>query len=317
LSEDYAQRARVQAWRGLAALSGQLLFFLIPFAAVEFGYSDSTEIDFRALGLSAVTCAVALPLATLIAVVFVPDGIAAPPPKTARRTGLTAMFKAIRQNPPLLRLLAAFLPVNLLGGLSGGVIYLYVDTYLGLGRHFAAIMLLAMVAGIIGIPLWGALAARFERHRVWAMSLVAGALAAGTLTLLSPGPMALPLVMIAYTVIVLALTGSIVVFAMSADIVDYGRLVTGEDHAGLYGSIFAFLQKSLLGVSAAAGLALVGLFGFDATATTQTASGIIGIKFTSALLPAFGLLGAAALIWNYPLTRARVAEIQAQLHRQS
>jgi Na+/melibiose symporter-like transporter len=126
--------------------------------------------------------------------------------------------------------------------------------------------------------------------------------------------MALPLVLVADTVVALTLVGAVMVYAMSADIVDYGRLVTGEDHAGLYGSIFAFLQKSLLGVSAAAGLALVGMFGFDATATSQTASGIFGIRFTAAFLPALGLLGAAIIIWNYPLTRARVAEIQAQLH---
>jgi Na+/melibiose symporter-like transporter len=314
LSEDYAQRSRVQAWRGLASLSGQLLFFLIPFLAVKIGFSDSTELDFRSLGLSAVICAVALPLATLIAVVFVPNGVATPPPTTSGRAGFAEVFNAIRKNPPLLRLLAAFLPVNLFGGLSSGVIYLYVDTYLGLGKQFPAIMLLAMLAGIIGIPFWSALAARFERHRVWAISLVTGGIAAGTLAWSSPGPMALPLVLVAYTVIALTLVGAVIVYAMSADIVDYGRLVTGEDHAGLYGSIFAFLQKSLLGVSAAAGLALVGLFGFDATATSQTASGVLGIKFTASFLPALGLLGAAIIIWNYPLTRARVAEIQAQLH---
>jgi Na+/melibiose symporter-like transporter len=201
--------------------------------------------------------------------------------------------------------------------MSSGVIYLYVDTYLGLGAQFPAVMLLAMVAGIVGIPLWSALAARFERHRVWAASLVIGGTGAGTLALLSPGPLALPLVLVIYPIVALTLMGAVIVLTMSADIVDYGRLVTGEDHAGLYGSIFAFLQKSLLGVSAAAGLALVGVFGFDATATSQTASGVFGIKLTGALLPSLGLLGAAALIWNYPLTRARVAEIQAQLHRQS
>ena len=317
LSEDYAQRARVQAWRGLAAMLGQLLFFLIPFLAVKVGLSDSTELDFRSLGFSAVICAVALPLATLIAVAFVPDGVAAPPPVSPKRAGFAEAFDAIRKNRPLLHLLVAFLPVNLLGGLAGGVIYLYVDTYLGLSENFPAVMVLALVASVAGIPFWSALAARFERHRVWVASLVTGGIACGALTLVSPGPMALPMVLVIYPIITFTLVGAVIVYAMSADIVDYGRLITGEDHAGLYGSIFAFVQKSLLGLSAAAGLALVGMFGFDATATTQSAAGIAGIKFTAALLPALGLLGAAALIWNYPLTRARVAEIQAQLHRQS
>ena len=96
---------------------------------------------------------------------------------------------------------------------------------------------------------------------------------------------------------------------MSADIV----LKTGEDHGGLYGSLFAFVQKSLMGVSAAVGVAMVGTMGFDATAATQTASGVLGIKLVSAVIPALGLLGAAVIIWNYPLNRAMTAEIQKRL----
>jgi Na+/melibiose symporter-like transporter len=95
--------------------------------------------------------------------------------------------------------------------------------------------------------------------------------------------------------------------------VDYGLLHSGQDHGGLYGAMFAFLQKSLQGVSAAAGVALIGLFGFDATAAAQTGGGIFGIKLAMGIAPAIGLIGGAAIIWNYPLTRARVAEIQAAL----
>ncbi|HKY90629.1 MAG TPA: MFS transporter, partial [Nevskiaceae bacterium] len=314
LSEDYAQRMRVQAWRGAAQMGGQLLFFLIPFLAVQVGVSDSTELDFRSLGFSAVICAIALPVATLLAVAFVPNGVA-PPPATPHRPGLAEVWQAIRRNPPLLRLLAAFLPVNLLGGLASGVMYLYVDIYLGLSKQFPAIMVLALFGSIVGIPFWSWLATRYERHRVWAVSLIIGGIACSGLVLATPGPTALPLVLLIYPTLMFTLIGAVVFYAMSADIVDYGRLVTGEDHAGLYGSIFQFLQKSLQGVSAAAGLALVGFFGFDATASAQSAGGTFGIKFVGAVLPALGLLGAAALIWNFSLTRARVAEIQAQLHR--
>ncbi|HEY0914587.1 MAG TPA: MFS transporter, partial [Solimonas sp.] len=131
--------------------------------------------------------------------------------------------------------------------------------------------------------------------------------------LLTPGPSALVMCFLLYPLIILALVGTVVVYTMSADIVDYGKLHTGEDHGGLYGSLFAFLQKSLQGVSAAAGVALVGAFGFDATATAQTASGVVGLKLAMAIAPAAGLIGGALIIWNYPLTRARVAEIQAAL----
>src|SRR3546814_8991136 len=45
----------------------------------------------------------------------------------------------------------------------------------------------------------------------------------------------------------------------------------------------------------------------------QSASGVFGLKLTMAVAPALGLIGGAIMIWNYPLTRARVEEIQTQL----
>lgn len=312
LSTDYAQRSRVQAWRGLSQVGGSLLFFVTPFIAMQLGYSDSTELDFRSLGVAAVICVVALPLATSLLVLRVPSGtyVAAP---VQRRHGLKEMLGAVRNNPPLLRLLAAFLPVNLLGGICGGVAYFYIDTYLGLSKQFPAIMILALLSTFVGIPLWAALAARYERHRVWACALALGGVACIGFTFLTPGPTALLMCFILYPLILLALVGSIIVYTMSADIVDYGRLHSGEDHGGLYGSLFAFLQKSLQGVAAAIGVAMIGFFGFDATATVQSASGVFGLKLAFAIAPAVGLIGAALIIWNYPLTRARVAEIQASL----
>ncbi|MES2489718.1 MAG: MFS transporter [Pseudomonadota bacterium] len=312
LSADYVQRTRVQAWRGLAQIVGTLLFFVVPFLAMKLGYSDSTEIDFRTLGFSAVICAIFLPLATVIAVLFVHDGVTAPP-VAAKRPGWAEISEAIRGNGPLQRLLVAFFSLNLLSGMMGGVSYLYIDTYLHLSKQFAVIMALALLASVAGIPFWSAMAARYERHRVWAAALITGGICCAGFALLSPGTMALPMAFVLYPMALFTLSGTVIVYAMSADIVDYGRVVTGQDHAGLYGSMFSFLQKSVTGVSSAAGLALVGVFGFDATTATQTAGGVLAIKIVGAVLPALGFFGAAAIIWNYSLTRARITEIQAQL----
>lgn len=314
LSADYVQRTRVQAWRALAQMGGQLLFFIIPYLALKLGYSDSTELDFRSLGLSAIICVIALPVVTMLALAYVNNGVAAAP-VVEKKFGFSNAWRAIKQNGPLLRLLAAFFPVNFLGGMTGGVAYLYIDTYLHLGKQLPAIMLVALFASLLGIPFWSAMSARFERHRVWAVSLIVGAIACAAFALVSPGSLALPLTFLLYPIIMFTLVGAVIVYTMSADIVDFGLMITGEDNAGLYGAIFAFLQKSVLGVSAAAALAIAGGFGFDAAAVSQTASGVLGIKLTGALLPALGLIAAAAIIWNYPLDRARIAEIQARLKK--
>lgn len=316
VTSDYKQRARVQGWRGMGQIFGQFLFFAIPALAMLLGVSQTTEVNFDSLGLAAIICVVALPLATLVFILRVPNRDPSLPPHVPEpraRLRWRELWASIRTNPPLVRLLAAFLPVNLLSGMSGGLSYLYMDTYLGLGAQLPAILGIALLTAILGIPIWTALSGRFERHRVWAVALILGGLACGSLALVSPGPAAAIVCFILYPIVTLVLAGSVAVYTMSADIVDYGRFHTGRDHGGLYGSMFAFLQKSLLGVSAALGLALVGAFGFDATAETQTTTAVIGIKIGFALAPALGLLLAAAVIWNYPLNRARITEIQAGL----
>lgn len=316
MTAEYKQRARVQGWRGMAQVVGQLLFFLVPFLALQIGLSGSSEVNFQSLGLVAVICAVALPLATLLFIVRVPArGVVAPttPSLASPRQRLRELAGAVRHNPPLLRLLAAFLPVNLLTGMSSGLSYLYMDVYLGVGAELPAILGLALLTSIVGIPIWTALSGRFERHRVWAIALILGGLACASFLFVTPGPGAAVACFILFPVLALVVIGSIVVYTMSADIVDYGRLHTGQDHGGLYGSMFAFLQKSVLGVASALGLALVGAFGFDATADVQTAPAALGITLAFAALPALGLFGAAAIIWNYPLDRRRIQEVQAAL----
>lgn len=316
LSTDYGQRARVQGWRGMAQVIGQLLFFVLPFLALQLGLSSSSEIDFDSLGVVAVICAVALPLATLIFVLRVPSrGVERPIVPVVRepRHRLRDLWDAIRHNPPLLRLLAAFLPVNLLTGMSSGLAYLYMDVYLGVGAELPAIMGLGLLMSIVGIPIWSALSARFERHRVWAVALILGGIACAAFALVPPGPAAAAACFALFPIVTLVLVGSIVVYTMSADIVDYGRLHTGQDHSGLYGSMFAFLQKSMIGVAGALGLAFVSGFGFDATADVQTTPAVIGVTLGFAIIPALGLLAAAAIIWNYPLDRTAIQEVQAAL----
>lgn len=74
-----------------------------------------------------------------------------------------------------------------------------------------------------------------------------------------------------------------------------------------------FLNKPLGSVSAAAGVALVGVMDSNAEAATQSAQEVLGIKLASALIPAIGLFSAAIIIWNFPLSRVRTAEMQAQI----
>jgi Na+/melibiose symporter-like transporter len=101
--------------------------------------------------------------------------------------------------------------------------------------------------------------------------------------------------------------------AVLADVVDYGSLRFGADYAGTYFSFYLLMYKAVPQVGAAAGLALVGLFGFDPQLAEQTSLARWGLLFTFSLLPALLLLIAAPLIWYFPINARRQRIITQRL----
>ncbi len=203
------------------------------------------------------------------------------------------------------------MPVILLNGLSTGTTFLYVDVYLHLGKQLPLIQLVGLPLTLLGLPFWGWLCQKFERHRVWAVSLVAAAACNGVMAFAPIGQAGLYLILALYPITLFCVVCMfIAVPAMIGDIVDDDRLRTGEDRAGMYSAIYAFLCKSLITVAGAFGIALVGWFGFDATAGQQSAWGAFGIKLVTVGLPALGFAASAPLIWGFPIDRARQREIR-------
>ncbi len=314
LTRDYQDRARLQAWRASALLLGGMIFFATPALAKGLGMSRSSDLGFPALGVTAVICAVLVPLAALLVIWRVPEGEAVPPTSKEReRYGVVRTFRSVVENRPMMWLLGAMLPVAILTGIATGVMYLFLDVYLQLGEAYPTVLLASAPMALIGVPLWGYLSVKFERHRVVSVSLVLGAMSYLCLSFVSPGPGAVTWVMIFYPLTILALLGIVVLFPMIGDIADYGRLQSGEDLAGLYTAAFNFVQVSLRTVSSAGGIALVGWMGFDATSTAQNADGAFAIRLAAVILPAIGLAFAGVLFWAFPLTKARVAEVSAEL----
>jgi glycoside/pentoside/hexuronide:cation symporter, GPH family len=184
--------------------------------------------------------------------------------------------------------------------------YLFVNSYLGLGKQYAAIMLIAVPCSLVSLPFWGWMCLRFERHRVATVALVLAAIASAGTGLVPPGeagviPMMIlnPLGLFCFTALVVAIP------AMIGDVSDHGRLQSGEDQSGIYSAVYSFMVKSLHGVGAALGLGLAGLIGFDATVTQQSSEGIFAIKLVTAWVPLLGATIAAILLWTFPITRAK------------
>lgn len=101
--------------------------------------------------------------------------------------------------------------------------------------------------------------------------------------------------------------------SFAADICDEDELHTGHRREGLYSAVFAFVYKSAIGVVALGSGALLAWVGVAGQETSLPAEILLKVRLAYLSIPVVFLSFAVLAMWFYPLTRDRVAEIQAQL----
>lgn len=311
LTDDYSERTRLASWRAVGRYLGLIAFFGLPLALEP--VLGTTEFTPETLRWSAALAAIALPTTALMAVLVVPDGTPADAPVANPFRGA---LQAVAGNRPLWRFAGTFAIAGLGNGMGWGLVFFYIDGYLGLGAQFSGLLVLSIPIAILATPAWGALCRRFGKQQMWA----AGCLVAGATSLayafIAPGPWAA----ICLAVTLLVLNAVIVVEqvagpAVLADVVDYGRWRFGADHGGTYFALWAMISKGNIGLGAAISLAVAGAFGFDPTLATQTPSGLTGLLLGMAALPAVCYLVAAVVIWHFPIDRHKQRVIVRALER--
>lgn len=218
----------------------------------------------------------------------------------------------LKGNRPLLMLCLSSL-LFLTGAMSLGTAQLYyVRDVLGAIKLYPLLSTLQLIATFALAPMIPILVRRFGKRATY----VGGALlmaAGGLLTLLAPST-AVPL---AFTGLVLAMVGmlliNMLVWALEADTVEYGEWKTGVRSEGIVYALFSFTRKTGQAVGGAVAAYALAFGGYAAGAAHQSDGALFGIRAGAGLLPTvFGLL-AGAIMFAYPLTDARHAEIVAEV----
>lgn len=324
LSRDYVQRGRIQMWVGIFTMFGLTLFYGIPALSKALGYSTSTEFDLDALAFAAIFSVAVLPVFNLLMVSFVPDALhgnesVATPASTApmQRESFRDLWAAIIGNEPMIRFMLCFSLVTFLGGLPQGIYYLFMDNYLGLGKQMGAVMVSVLPASVLGVPFWGWIALRYQRHKVWAVSMLIAGVAFSMMGFVPPRASVTALATGAiYGVVMFCLMSTIVIApALIGDISDYGLKKFGRNLSGTYMSFYTQVLKGLTALAAGLGLTLLGLAGFDATKSGAAldADAVLALKWLVCWVPAIGVLLTCAIIWRFPITREAQRAVAAEL----
>ena len=236
-----------------------------------------------------------------------------PQPQQHDETVLQTL-KAITNNKPLCLFLGAFL-VNGLGiGMWMGLLFIYLDSYLHLGKYVAVTFVLGYMVGMATIPLWQCVNRRFSKFPTWSACLIVFALLSFCYLVVKPesGPWWPILITVgmfsSFTYL------GVVLPSIMADIVDYGELKFGRDRSNVYFACWSLISKANMGIGAGLGLGLAGLLGFDPTPTAiNNENAIWGLLTAFALAPALLSLCTLAFVSRMAITPQRHAIIRKRI----
>jgi glycoside/pentoside/hexuronide:cation symporter, GPH family len=344
LSRNYNERTLVTSWREGFAVTGSLISAFVPAIILFYGYSKPTDAVFF---LSVGMCIV-MPILVLNALVVVPEY---PVVETRKKMPLRESLKVVLENGPYITLIIIFMFSTLGSAMTNSLSFFFVKHVLLAGQLYGLYLAPFFVSQIAAIPIWLALSRRIGKHRatmaaigwysVWACFIPLIAIAPDEWfdafeipVLLAFLPDAQYAAVVShfegidtgkflFFIIIMCLKGSSIgalaalPAAMAADVVDVDTARTGEMRAGAYFSIWSMTRKAAYALGITVGTGLAVLFGFDSLAdplsTTNSEFSLIMLACLYSVVPAMFKFVAMPLLWKYPLTEEKLAEIQEEI----
>ena len=104
-------------------------------------------------------------------------------------------------------------------------------------------------------------------------------------------------------------------WGMLSEAIEYNEYLTGKRTEGSINGTFNMLRRLGQGLGASFGVAMLGMIGYDAAASLQTDSTILGIKVLCLLFPALCAMGSWVVfrfVWNItPELKEKMAQWKA------
>ena len=310
MTDDYSERTSIMSYRvGYSYAAGMIIAAGMP-ALIAWNGGDR-----RAYEIAAIVSGVLITASMLLTVVFTRGARQRVIVKEAKYTAREYAQLLVR-NRPFLTLAA----IKFLGFLSVAVngsaslfFMLYVMERAEMGQAYLAF--LSSLGGMICLPLWTWLSRGKDKRLFLAVSLFGNALLMLTWTLAGPGESDFIFGLRSFLMGAIGVGGLLLTFSMLPDTIEYDRVTTGLDRAGLYTGLLGFVEKS----ATAVGPLIIGLF-FAAMgviessvgAAEQPASAILAIVAAKAWIPAGLNLLQIALLLVYRLNEDTLQALRAE-----
>ncbi|MBI1239139.1 MAG: MFS transporter [Alphaproteobacteria bacterium] len=307
LSGQYHERSRITGYR---TGFGMLGVFIAAIAPVIVGGGAGTPEGLtpvmQAIGWGSM---ILFPLSALAIFWLVPE-----PPVRSISGGLTWWqgLKIASRNGPFLRILIAGSIGRTGAAINGTVVLWFFVHALSLGPAAGLPLFCYLIAAVLGVPIWVTIAKAWNKHRTLVVATAIGIAFFGLLFFVPQGAL-IPACAILFLAGLSGSAAPILGASIAADVIDLDELHAGSSRAGLLIAFWGMGQKAGAAFGYFIALMILSSFGFDATSTTNDATALMGLTLTYIVVPWFFYAASIVLLWNFPLTPERQAEIRAMV----
>lgn len=307
LTSDYNERSKVTGWRAGAGVVGQLTAQLVPaFALLFFGIGGSASV----LELVGYTMLLVMPICVLGTIAMTPE----PQVEVRSVTPVLAGLKMMFTNGPFLRLVIAFMIGQIGLNITTPLYIFFVADVLGAEDQSIYMLSLFYLTNLCSIPFWVWLSKKVSKHRAYVGAFCLIAVAHPFYMLLGPGDFWWMAPVTIATGFAAGGFSQALPNSMKADVIDLDTLRTGENRAALFFSAWSFAQKTTASVGSSIAMFGLAAWGFDALpGAANGEEEILGLRFLFSTFPSLFFLIGAAVVWNYPITEEKHAEIRAEI----
>lgn len=306
LSPDYNERSRITGVRSMMGVVGSFAAQAAPAGALFFFAMGGPSVVLEIVGY---TMLVLMPICVYLTVTRVPE----PTDYIASNTPIMEGLKLMVSNKPFLRLIIAFMVSSTALAITTPLYLFFITFVLGAQAQAIYMLMFFYLSNFLGVPFWVWLSKKIGKHRAYIGCFSLIGLAHPFYLLLGQGDFWW---MLPITITTGFAAGGFAALpnSMKADVIDLDTLQTGENRAALFFSTYSFTAKLAGSIGGSIGLYGLAYIGFNTQAPEfNTEEQLFGLKFLFALLPSAFYLAACAIIWHYPITEERHAELRREL----
>ena len=302
LSGDYDQRSTITASRESFVLIGTLVAAGLPLAM-----GIGSDAPGEALAVLAQFLAILLPVTVLLCILKVPESN-----RRSNPIGFQAGLALLKQNHLFIRLLFAYFMNGIANGLPATLFLLFVSYVLVLPEQFGLLLSAYFVSGLIGLPLGIKLAQRFNKHRVWGISMLWAVVIFAWVPSLGAGDFVPFLIICILSGLSLGIDMALPA-SIQADVIDLDSAKGGGQRSGFFFGLWGMATKLSLALAVGIAFPLLAILGFD-TQTAPADNNLLALSVLYGLLPIPFKLLAAWTIWRFPLDRQQHQALQQQIN---